>query len=372
MIADGIESMHGVTHTIEQIRERGVPGFEVEVVGTDGGVDRRLPAAAELEVPFYEGMRLGVPGLPDMVETLAEGRYDLLHVTAPGPAGVAATLLSRVTGMPLVGSYHTELAAYAGLRSGDGGLELMAHAALGAFYGAPVARPLAEPGGGPLADPPRGRRRRGSAAGSAASTPPASIPRRPTGGLPRRAEGPLRRPADPREGGRPAGRELPAGAPRRPAPAPADRRRRARGGRAARAARRRATFLGWLEGEELARAYASADLFLFCSRTDTYGQVIVEAGASGLPVVAVAEGGPASLIENRHTGMLCRPDADHIAGVVLQLASSPLLRRHLGASAVRAARARSWERALEQLAAGYRRALDAAVPGAEQAPARAA
>ena len=37
--------MHGVTHTIEQIRERGVPGFEVEVVGTDPGVDRRLPAA---------------------------------------------------------------------------------------------------------------------------------------------------------------------------------------------------------------------------------------------------------------------------------------------------------------------------------------
>src|SRR5262249_50740366 len=55
-----------------------------------------------------------------------------------------------------------------------------------------------------------------------------------------------------------------------------------------------ATFLGWLEGEELARAYASADIFLFCSSTDTYGQVILEAGASGLPVVAVAEGGPAA------------------------------------------------------------------------------
>ena len=46
----------------------------------------------------------------------------------PGPAGIAATLLSRVTGMPLLGSYHTELAAYAGLRSGDGGLEAIAAA----------------------------------------------------------------------------------------------------------------------------------------------------------------------------------------------------------------------------------------------------
>jgi glycosyltransferase involved in cell wall biosynthesis len=131
----------------------------------------------------------------------------------------------------------------------------------------------------------------------------------------------------------------------------------------------RATFLGWLDGEDLARVYASADIFLFCSRTDTYGQVVVEAGASGLPVVAIAEGGPASLIENRHTGMLCEPDADHLAGALLQLASSPLRRRHLGASAARAARGRSWEGALEQLAAGYTRVLAA---GTEQAVSRAA
>ena len=67
----------------------------------------------------------------------------------------------------------------------------------------------------------------------------------------------------------------------------------------------RATFLGWLEDEELARAYASADMFLFASRTDTFGQVVIEAQASGLPVVAVAEGGPVSLIEEGRTGRLC-------------------------------------------------------------------
>jgi glycosyltransferase involved in cell wall biosynthesis len=132
-----------------------------------------------------------------------------------------------------------------------------------------------------------------------------------------------------------------------------------------------ATFLGWLEGEELARAYASADMFLFCSRTDTYGQVVLEAGASGLPVVAVAEGGPASLIENLHTGILCQPDADHLAGALLRLASSPLLRRRLGSSAVSAVRSRSWERSLEQLASGYRRALGAAGES-RQAASRAA
>lgn len=54
-----------------------------------------------------------------------------------------------------------------------------------------------------------------------------------------------------------------------------------------------ATFLGWLGGQDLARAYASADAFLFASRTDTFGQVILEAQASGLPVIAVDAGGPA-------------------------------------------------------------------------------
>src|SRR4029453_10447469 len=53
-----------------------------------------------------------------------------------------------------------------------------------------------------------------------------------------------------------------------------------------------ATFLGWLEGDELARAYASADVFLFASRTDTFGQVLLEAQASGLAGVAVGEGRP--------------------------------------------------------------------------------
>jgi glycosyltransferase involved in cell wall biosynthesis len=113
-------------------------------------------------------------------------------------------------------------------------------------------------------------------------------------------------------------------------------------------------------------------MFLFCSRTDTYGQVVLEAGASGLPVVAVAEGGPATLIENNHTGVLCQADADHIAGALLRLASSPLLRRRLGTSGVSAARKRSWERSLEQLAAGYGQAAGTTAADRRQAPVRAA
>jgi glycosyltransferase involved in cell wall biosynthesis/predicted metal-dependent phosphoesterase TrpH len=372
VIADGIGSMHGVTHTIEQIRERGVPGFEVDIVGTDPGVDRRLPAATELEIPFYEGMTLGVPGLPDLVEVLAEGHYDLVHVTAPGPAGIAATLMSRITGVPLIASYHTEIATYAGMRSKDGTLEALTRAGLGAFYSAPdaVLSPSPSADGSVIAlgaDPARiGRWERGvdldrfDPAKADRDGFPGEIKVLYAGRLTREkgvdllAESFLRAyDRDPRlhlllAGGGPEEAEL-----------------RERLGE-------RATFLGWLAGDELPRAYASADAFLFASSTDTYGQVILEAAASGLPIVAVAEGGPAALIENRHTGLLCRPDADHLAGTLLQLASSPDLRRQLGTAAARAARERSWERSMGQLAAGYRRALDAAAAASAQTFARAA
>ncbi|MFN8216473.1 MAG: glycosyltransferase [Solirubrobacterales bacterium] len=372
LIADGIGSMHGVTHTIEQIRERGVPGFEIDVIGTDPSVDRRLPAAAELELPFYTGMRLGVPGLPDLVETLAEGHYDLVHVTAPGPAGVAATLLSRITGLPLLASYHTELASYAAMRSGDAGVEALARVALGSFYRAPglvlspslsaddsltaLGAERARIGrwerGVDLArfDPAKGER--GAYPGEIKVLYAGRLTREK--GVDLLAESFLRaHRSDPRlhlllAGGGPEEAEL-----------------RARLGESA-------TFLGWLGGEDLARAYASADVFLFASTTDTYGQVIVEAAASGLPVIAVAAGGPAALVENRHTGLLCRPDADHLAGALLQLAAAPLLRRQLGAAAAAAARSRTWERSLAQLAAGYGRVLEARAAAPRQALVQAA
>ena len=84
LVADGLSGMHGVTHTIHQIRERGVPGYEVEVIGTDADVDRRLSAVAEIDIPFYPGLKIGVPTLPGLVEALAEGRYDLIHLCTPG------------------------------------------------------------------------------------------------------------------------------------------------------------------------------------------------------------------------------------------------------------------------------------------------
>src|SRR4029078_379595 len=77
-----------------------------------------------------------------------------------------------------------------------------------------------------------------------------------------------------------------------------------------------ATFLGWLERAELAHAYADADLFLICSQTDTFGQVVLEAQASGLPVVAVDAGGTTELIATGRPGVFCPPRTRALADAI--------------------------------------------------------
>ena len=123
----------------------------------------------------------------------------------------------------------------------------------------------------------------------------------------------------------------------------------------------RATFLGWVTGDALAQVYASADTFLFASTTETFGQVILEAQASGLPVVAVDRGGPACLIEHGETGLLATGEVNALADAVVEVTSTRLLAERIGRGALAAVRGRSWEAALDRLATAYRIALDGRV-----------
>jgi glycosyltransferase involved in cell wall biosynthesis len=357
LVADGVGGMHGVTHTLDEIRERGVPGFEVEVIGTDPNVDRRLSAVAEVDIPFYAGLKIGVPSLPAIVEALAEGRYDVVHLVSPGPSGVAAWLLARVMDLPVVGSYHTELAAYAGLRTGQAHVEALAGMALAAFYGgcnvvlspSPASDERLREFG--IGDERIARWDRGVDIGrfDPAKRVPGLFPGEINvlyAGRQTKEKG-----ADLLADAFLAARELDprlhlvlAGG------GPEEDMLRERIGE-------HATFLGWLEGEELARAYASADIFLFASRTDTFGQVLLESQASGLPVVAVAEGGPTALVADGETGLLRPASAEALAEAVTTLAASPALRERLARAALAAVRGRTWDRALARLAEGYRIAL---------------
>jgi glycosyltransferase involved in cell wall biosynthesis len=119
----------------------------------------------------------------------------------------------------------------------------------------------------------------------------------------------------------------------------------------------KATFLGFLHGAELPRVYASADAFLFASVTDTFGQEILEAQASGLAVVAANVGGPADLVVHGETGLLASPDAGALADALASVTSSDLVATPLRRAGLAAVRGRTWEASMERLADGYRGAL---------------
>jgi glycosyltransferase involved in cell wall biosynthesis len=114
------------------------------------------------------------------------------------------------------------------------------------------------------------------------------------------------------------------------------------------------TFLGELRGARLAQVYASADVFCFPSTTDTFGQVILEAAASGLPTVAAAAGGAIELVEHGSTGLLVAPDDPAaLTRGLAQLADDLPFRAALGRRALASAAERSWASAHEELLAGY-------------------
>lgn len=117
------------------------------------------------------------------------------------------------------------------------------------------------------------------------------------------------------------------------------------------------TFTGYLSGDDLAVAYASADAFAFASDTDTFGQVILEAMASGLPVVAAASGGAVDLVKPKISGFLFDPATPEELGAPLRaLAADPALRARMGNAGRRLAEKRSWPSVMEEMIGHYRRA----------------
>lgn len=87
-----------------------------------------------------------------------------------------------------------------------------------------------------------------------------------------------------------------------------------------------AVFTGYLQGDELQAAYASADLFVFPSATDTFGNVVLEAQASGLPVIVSDSGGPRELMLPNSTGLVFKAgDLQALTAAIQALATQPYL-----------------------------------------------
>lgn len=117
----------------------------------------------------------------------------------------------------------------------------------------------------------------------------------------------------------------------------------------------RATFAGYQSGHQLSRWYASADVFVFPSTTETFGNVVQESLASGVPAVVVDRGGPQTVIDPGTTGLVARSnDPSDLADKVARLLEDAGLRSAMGRAARRQTESRSWDRVNDALLDGYR------------------
>ena len=121
----------------------------------------------------------------------------------------------------------------------------------------------------------------------------------------------------------------------------------------------RTVFTGLLTGENLAAAYASADLFVFPSTTETLGMAMIEALASGLPVIAARTGAIYEVVSECENGLLYEPGSDEeLVAAVRRLLDDDSMRRSFGVRARTAAEERNWKASTATLRGYYEEALD--------------
>jgi glycosyltransferase involved in cell wall biosynthesis len=119
----------------------------------------------------------------------------------------------------------------------------------------------------------------------------------------------------------------------------------------------KAKFEGILDPEELGRAYADMDVFVFPSRTDTFGNVVQEALASGVPAIVTDGGGPKTIVEHGATGLVASSD-EEMCSHVLRLMRDPAERAAMGAAGRARMLGRSWDDVFEGVYAAYGEALN--------------
>ncbi len=119
----------------------------------------------------------------------------------------------------------------------------------------------------------------------------------------------------------------------------------------------RAVFTGVLKGEALSTAYANMDLFVFPSHTDTFGNVVLEALASGVPAIVTPDGGPCTIVRDGETGRVV-PD-EQFASAIADVVGDPMKHAHMREAARAYALTASWDSVFEGIYSAYDNILPA-------------
>jgi glycosyltransferase involved in cell wall biosynthesis len=369
VFTDTYAEVNGVAGTMRRLAAEGARGrlaVSVVTAGSDGIADGpgliALPTDWSMALPAYEQIELRFPLLTDALARIEAERPDLVHLATPGPIGVTGLVVAKLLGIPTVGSYHTELGPYALQLTRDPVIAELTGRYVDWFYRqcdlvlAPtrgvMASLLARSAGrrvlvwGRGVDTASFGREHRDEAVRASLLDGGDVLLLSVGRV--SAEKRIDVLLD-------AFRLLRATHPGVRLAVAGDGPARARLEESAPAG---VTFVGEITGLPLARLYACADVFCFPSTTDTFGQVLLEAGASGVPTVA-AEVGPAlELVRDRETGLLVGPDDPQAFAAALgELVENPALRSGLGEVAHAAAAGRTWERSFGELQAAYRLAV---------------
>jgi glycosyltransferase involved in cell wall biosynthesis len=262
-------------------------------------------------LPSYPDLRLALPGRGKIARLIEQARPDHIHIATEGPIGLAVRFYCRKRGLPFTTSFHTRFPEYISARLPIP--ESWIWSALRVFHGASHAVMAATPA---LAGELRGRGFRNVVLWPRGVDAQLFHPRAGADlGLPRPVFLSVGRVAVEKNLEAFLELDLPGT-------------QVVVGDGPARAALERdyprAVFLGSRVGEELAQAYAAADVFVFPSKTDTFGLVLLEALASGVPVAAFPVTGPRDVIGNAPVGAL-RDDLQEACLAALKLSPQDCL-----------------------------------------------
>lgn len=118
----------------------------------------------------------------------------------------------------------------------------------------------------------------------------------------------------------------------------------------------KAVFLGYQPGNKVAEAYASCDIFVFPSTTETFGLVTLEAMASGIPVVAAEASGTLDIVRDGKTGLLAKPkNVKDFTEKIEKIVTNKTLQNKMRKAALQYAKTQSWEKIVEKIMQKYRK-----------------